>query len=73
MLLAKLSFFKKKYSLSDSTLSEDRTVIFRKNAATMLESLLYEITFVNRESLEPDKKILCITLEEKANNLTEND
>lgn len=55
MLLAKLSFFKKKYSLSDSTLSEDRTVIFRKNAATMLKSLLYEIAFLDREPLENEK------------------
>ena len=43
------------------------------NVATVLESLLYEITFLNRESLEHDKKILCIILDYKTNNRSEND
>ena len=46
---------------------------FSENAATMLESLLHEITFCNWESLEPDTKILRIILEDKTGNTSGND
>ena len=46
---------------------------FQNNAATVLESLLCEIRFLDRESLEPDKKFLCIFLEDKTNKPFEND
>ena len=41
---------------------------FSENAATVLEWFLYEITFCNWESLEPDKQILRIILEDKTDN-----
>ena len=46
---------------------------FQNNAATVLESLLCEIRFLDRESLELDKKFLFIFLEDKSNNPFENE